>query len=379
MPEPQTFQTQKNHTFARNWPFYRYTYMYKYVLLATGICLMHFCAATAQEAAGRFRIAELNCENLFDTLHDEGFQDKEFLPQSDRKWTPQRYLRKLQMLSKEIVSISPVAPPDAIALVEVENDTVVRDLTQRTRLRSLHYKYIVTHSSDPRGLDVALLYQEGGFRPLSANTVDWGQRLQRPGLHTRDLLHVKGIVKSGDTVDILVHHAPSRLGGKEAQKLRNAILASLRAYTDSICAACPTANIIITGDFNDTPDSRSLRNSLGTIAYDPDAPPEPEDIAPHRLYNLAVKPKSGNGVRATYRYRGDWEMLDQFVVNGRLLQSSNRLHTIQSPFSIICHRFLLEPDKTYGNFKPWRTFQGPLYKGGFSDHLPTMLELEFRH
>ena len=72
-------------------------------------------------------------------------------------------------------------------------------------------------------------------------------------------------------------------------------------------------------------------------------------------------------------------MLDQFVVNGRLLQSSNRLHTIQSPFSIICHRFLLEPDKTYGNFKPWRTFQGPLYKGGFSDHLPTMLELEFRH
>lgn len=352
--------------------------MHKFVFITLGLCLLHLSALLAQGDAGRVRIAELNCENLFDTVHDEGFQDEEFTPQSSHKWGTRRYRRKLHMLSKELVSISPVAPPDIIALVEVENDSVVRDLTQRTRLWSLHYKYIVTHSSDPRGVDVALLYQEGGFRPVSVNTIDWGKRLGRPTLHTRDLLHVEGVVKSGDTIDVLLLHAPSRLGGKQSQRLRAAILTSLREYVDSVCTARPTANVIITGDFNDTPNTKSLKKYLGATVCEPGMMMRDEDIEPHRLYNLSAKPKAENGVKATYRYRGDWETLDQFVVSGRLLQKSNRLHAASDPVSIVSHKFLLEPDKTYGNYKPWRTFQGPLYKGGFSDHLPTMLELEYR-
>ncbi len=355
-----------------------YRHMHKYIFIATLLCLLLPAVVTAQETVGKFRFAELNCENLFDTIHDEGFNDEEFLPQSAHKWTAQRYHKKLQMLSREIASVSQVDPPDLIALVEVENDSVVRDLTQRTRLWPLRYKYIVTHSSDSRGLDVALLYQEGGFRPLDIVTVNWGTRLQMNGLRTRDLLHVAGIAKSGDTINIIVFHAPSRLGGRQAEKSRRAILESLRAYTDSICTAHPTANIIITGDFNDTPTTKSLYSYLGARIYNPDDALGAEDFNRNQLYNLSGKPQAENGVKASYRYRGDWEMLDQFIVNGRLLQPSNHLHIVGNPVSIVSHKFLLEPDKTYGNFKPWRTFQGPLYKGGFSDHLPTLLELEYR-
>ena len=352
--------------------------MYKYVLPFICMCLLHLCTIVAQEAASSFRIAELNCENLFDTLHDEGFQDKEFLPSSERKWTSRRYRRKLLMLSKEIASISPTTPPDVIVLIEVENDTVLRDLTQRTPLRSLRYKYVMTHSDDPRGIDVALLYQEGGFRPLRTATVNWGHRLNLPNLRTRDLLHVRGLAKSGDTIDIIVHHAPSRLGGRKAQKLRNDISKSLRAYVDSIYTANTTANIIIIGDFNDTPTSRSTKTCLNAIVYDHKDPPKPTDILPGQLYNLANKPKAENGVKASYRYRGHWEMLDQCIVNGNLLLPSNHIHVKNGTLRIVSHQFLLVPDKTYGNFTPWRTYQGPLYKGGFSDHLPIILELQYK-
>lgn len=38
-----------------------------------------------------FTFVEYNVENLFDTVHDEGKQDTEFLPSSPRHWTPRRY------------------------------------------------------------------------------------------------------------------------------------------------------------------------------------------------------------------------------------------------------------------------------------------------
>ena len=37
-----------------------------------------------------FTFVEYNVENLFDTVHDEGKQDTEFLPSSPRHWTPDR-------------------------------------------------------------------------------------------------------------------------------------------------------------------------------------------------------------------------------------------------------------------------------------------------
>ena len=115
---------------------------------------------------------ELNCENLFDTKHDSLKNDYEFLPQSSYKWTPYRYWRKLANLSKTIVALgyedlslvgtaSPDNPsrpsekswhvPDFVALCEVENDSVLFDLTRRSALRGVNYDYVMTDSPDDRG------------------------------------------------------------------------------------------------------------------------------------------------------------------------------------------------------------------------------------
>ena len=77
-------------------------------------------------------LVELNCENLFDCSHDSLKQYQEWLPASVRQWTPARYWRKVNSIGQEIISCSTESLPDLVALVEVENDSVLRDLTRRS-------------------------------------------------------------------------------------------------------------------------------------------------------------------------------------------------------------------------------------------------------
>ena len=338
---------------------------------------------SAETKTQRLRIAELNCENLFDTLHTEGHDDHEFLPQAERRWNTRRYWHKLSMLAREIVSLSPMEPVDILALTEVESDTVLRDLTRRTRLSRLNYRYIITHGSDRRGINVALLYREGSLRPLTIKSICWQQRagIAYP---TRDALHVSGLLRSGDTANIIVCHLPSQQGKKKSRQLRSIIASALRSYTDSICAASTRPCIVIIGDMNTTPNSRTMQRDLGARMLSHGggeglALPLEGDMegAPSlcNISNLRARPTSPRG---TYRYRGHWDMLDQCVVSSDLLNPANSLHVAGStPVSIVSHSFLMENDRQYGGQKPWRTFLGPIYHGGFSDHLPIMVEFEY--
>ena len=130
---------------------------------------------------------ELNCENLFDTRHDEGKQDTEFTPEGPRRWTRSRYWRKLNAIGQEILSCSEQLP-DLVALVEVENDTVLHDLTRRSLLRGAGYHYLMTESPDVRGIDVALLYHPARFRPLCFDCL---RVTPLPDMRpTRDILYI---------------------------------------------------------------------------------------------------------------------------------------------------------------------------------------------
>ena len=110
-------------------------------------------------------------ENLFDCRHDSLKEDREFLPGGEKKWTPSRYWRKLDALSKVVAAVGEERLPDLVGLCEVENDSVLFDLTRRSSLRALGYRYVATHSPDVRGIDVALLYQPGSFRLLESRGI----------------------------------------------------------------------------------------------------------------------------------------------------------------------------------------------------------------
>ena len=312
----------------------------RYLLLALSFIIYHLPFSSA----GAQTLVELNCENLFDCQHDEGKEDMEFTPAGERRWTSTRYWRKLNCIGQEILSCSEQLP-DLVALVEVENDTVMRDLTRRSLLRGAGYEYLMTQSPDVRGLDVALLYQPARFRPLcyDALTVPPLENM-RP---TRDLLYVQGETASGDTLHVFIVHAPSRYNGElETRPHRR------QAMTVLLAALAPLAgkNVLVAGDFNDYADSPSL-----------------QFLEKAGLHNVTGKAQGAKGLaKGTYRYHGEWRSIDHVLVSAPLVSRVDSTYINDAPF-------LLEEEGTYGGWKPRRTFQGYSYQHGFSDHLPLVV------
>ena len=235
----------------------------------TAVLLAVLTASTCLLAEGRrYRVMTYNVENLFDTCHDNGKSDEEFLPDGERKWNSWRYWKKLGDLARVVAAAGGDEPASLVALCEVENDSVVRDLARRTMLRRLGYEYIVTRGPDARGIDVALLYQPGRFRPVGIRSVRvaYTSPTERP---TRDILYVEGLVPTGDTLDVFVCHFPSRSGGaarSEAYRCRAA--ATLRRLCDSLFRTRSEARLLIMGDFNSTWDHARFRELLGTSFVD---------------------------------------------------------------------------------------------------------------
>lgn len=299
-----------------------------------------------------------NVENLFDTRHDTLKNDDVFLPEGERKWDERKYWDKLQKVAKVIAAAGEEQLPDLVALCEVENDSCLTALTRRSVLRRAGYRYVMTHSRDARGVDVALLYQPARFRPLTVENIDVHpeQIGQKP---TRDILHVTGLLQSRDTLDVYVCHMPSRgIGKEETEPFRMHTAKVLRNSVDVILEQRSTPRILIMGDFNDYPQDRSLSQVLR--AQRPDS--QKGKKKPRQLYNLSYDITPG-----TYRYQGEWNTLDQLIVSGTLLPARARTFMPE---------WLLEKDKTYGGYHPFRTYQGPRYLGGYSDHLPVIADLE---
>ena len=294
---------------------------------------------------------ELNCENLFDTRHDSLKNDLEFLPDGSYRWTPYRYWAKLNHLGQEIVALSnPI--PDFVAMCEVENDSVMFDLTRRSLLRNAGYEYVMTSSPDERGIDVALLYQPASFALLHSHSI----RIKplpdtRP---TRDILYASGLIITGDTLHVFVVHAPSRRGGEQASRpYRLHVADRLAAAVDSIYAESRDAKIIVAGDFNDYADSPALKR-----------------LYQHHLINISHDAQGAHGAKATYRWHGEWRSLDQIMCSPTMAAAKQKCQIGDLPF-------LLEDDEKYGGKKPYRTYLGPRYLGGYSDHLPLLVQFAF--
>lgn len=312
--------------------------------------------------SGLLTLVSLNCENLFDCRHDTLKNDYEWLPEGINQWTPSRYWHKVNNIGREILACgqSPLyaaegdgAPmdgtfqlPDLVALCEIENDSVLFDLTRRSLLRNARYEYVVTQSPDPRGIDVALLYSPFSFRLLN-----WQALRVEPlkDMHpTRDILCASGLLVTGDTLHVFVVHAPSRSGGEVLTRPHRMLVANrLAAAIDSIRTLQPSAQVVVCGDFNDYSRDKSIR------FLEKEA----------RLTDVSRDAQGSNGARGTYRYQGEWGSLDHILASPAMVDSLAECIVFDAPF-------LLVDDETYGGMKPRRNYIGPRYQRGYSDHLP---------
>ena len=318
-------------------------------------------------AQSDFRIVFYNVENLFDTVSNPEKDDDDFTPDGFMNWTPWKYWEKQRNITRVITAIGGMQSPALVGLAEVENDSVLYDLTRRSPLRAQQYEFIISNSPDQRGINVALLYQRHQFRLLEHNEYEiiFRNRNTRP---TRNILHAVGQIINGDTLDVFVCHFPSRWSGqRETEPARIDAAALLRQKVDSLFLVRQTANIIIMGDFNDYPNDRSLRQTLGAGNIN-------DEITAHALYNMFLHRIRERNF-GTYKFQGQWGVLDHFIVSGNLLKNSHSTRIKNNEAHIFKPDFLLEPDERFGGMRPFRTNIGPRYIGGFSDHLPIYMDL----
>ena len=323
------------------------------------LCVASCLSVLAQSRASArcFRVMEYNVENLFDCEHDTLKDDLQFTPSGSYEWTPGKYWRKLNAVARGIVlgatQDDEFHVPDIIGLCEVENDSVLHSLTRRSLLRGAGYEYVMTNSPDNRGIDVALLYQPLTFKLLNHYSLRIDTIADmRP---TRDILYVKGETFLGE-LNVFMVHFPSRSRGERATRpFRQEAMNRLCQSLDSICRQEPEAKILIMGDFNDYSDDKTLRQ-LHERSFVEVTSPERISFPP--------------GIKGTYRYQGLWGSLDHVFVSASLL-SSFRSSAIAS------HPSLVEYDSKYGGMRPYRFFRGPTIYGGYSDHLPILVEFSY--
>ena len=284
-----------------------------------------------------------NLENFFYPQKDMDFSSGE------KVVTWKRFRAKRDLISKTIIAIKDKvgAYPSAIGLCEVENLKTLKNLVYDTPLSRLGYRILHKDSPDSRGIDVALLYRDDRMILLEYSF------FEIKSFKTRDILYAKMLsVELKDTVHFLVNHWPSKLGGEKKSLPRRMEAANLlRHIVDSVQKVNPKAKIIAMGDFNDSPSSPSLQSitSLENLSL--------------RLKDSLKKARAS--ITGTHRYKGRWEMLDQFLVS----------KTINGNIQILSFDHLLQQDKKYLGYKTKRTFIGPRFNGGASDHLPILLKI----
>lgn len=306
-----------------------------------------------------FSVMFYNFENLFDTIDNPLTRDEEYTPNGEKRWTSKRYNTKLKHLRQVISAVDLESFPDIIGVCEIENRRVLEDLINKPPLSEAGYRIFHRETSDRRGIDCAVLYNPETFKILDTNVLRI--QFEDTTYFSRDILYVKGkITGKKDTLHIFVNHWPSRFGGhSQTEKLRYQAALRLRFSTDSIFKTNPNAKILCIGDFNDTPEDRSVTEGLK-------AKTSLLEISPSTLYNLSYYLQFEKKLW-TYCFHEDYDILDQVIVSGALLEKKT---LFAEPFK---RDFMLKTNEN-GNPRPWRTFYGYKYEGGFSDHLPMVIK-----
>lgn len=320
----------------------------------------------AVESPRLVRVMFYNCENYFDTQNDSLTADEEFLPDGERNWTPSRFYTKANQIAKVITAVGGWQVPELVGLCELENRGVLEYLTKKSVLYPAGYKIIHKESPDARGIDVALLYQPDKFKPLAVTFL--AINFPHSNHKTRDVLYTRGILPNHDTLHVFVNHWPSRYGGMlESEENRIFVASVVKKTTDSIFRANPLANLLLIGDFNDEPNNISLLKTL-------DAKPARDSLVGSQLVNLSYRLQFEKQ-QGSHKYQGHWGVLDQMIVSGSMLNQTNPTYTQPEKAIIFKAPFLLETDDSFLGQKPYRTYNGFNYQGGFSDHLPVFIDL----
>jgi predicted extracellular nuclease len=320
-----------------------------------------------QKSVQEFTVLFYNVENLFDTEDEPGKEDEEFTPGSEKSWDQDKYEKKLEDIARVLSSVNSTDLPEIIGLCEIENRKVLEELVNIRSLRKGNYSIVHSESADNRGIDVALLYRADDFSVHESESIPVIFPFDS-SITTRDILYVTGKEKDGESFHFFVNHWSSRSQGeKETEPKRIYAAVILRKEIDELMNRDPDAKILIMGDFNDEPTNRSIFEMLM-------ANNKRKNASERELYNLMYDLHNVDNA-GTYFYKGNWNMLDQLIISQSFLGGRTGYHTGFDSGKILKQQWMLYHDQQFDEYVPNKTYGGPEYYGGISDHLPVYVTL----
>ena len=338
-----------------------------------------------------YGVAFYNLENLFDTLHDAGKNDYEYLPDGRNKWGKMKYEAKLHNMARvlsELCTDKLPQGPAVIGVSELENHLALEDLLHQPSLAGRGLKYVDVAGPDRRGVECAFIYNPRFFQmerymhvpyyyapsgrvddPLVGFYTDEQGEVQAytdlkgDTTHiTRGFLVMQGLL-AGERMFFIVNHWPSRAAGSEARERAGY---QVRLLKDALMASHPEAKVMIMGDMNDDPADKSMTTALG-CKHQTDKVKKATDLFNPWHETLY---KRGQG---TLLYQGKWNLFDQIVFSGNLLRT-DRTSLKFYKHEIFMRDYLFQQEGKYKG-SPLRTHAGGVWLNGYSDHLPTYVYL----
>ena len=314
-------------------------------------------------------IAFYNLENLFDTIHDEGKNDYEYLPDGGMKWNGLKYENKVKNMAYAVSQLGTDYDPRGAACIgvaEVENIGCLYDLCAEANSKyGRRLKPILIEGPDRRGVDVGFLYDTVLFKPTKTNGFELKAHYADGGeIKTRLQLCVSGYLMGDgkpEKIHVIVNHWPSRYGGELSSRPGRDTAAMLcKSICDSIYLKEPKAKIIIMGDLNDDPYNHSCKDVLKARKHR-------EEVEPQGYFNTMWQ-MLDRGI-GSLAYNGSWNLFDQIIISGNLLNTpENRWHFLRA--EVLNRDFLKDTEGARQNY-PLRTFASGVYLNGYSDHFPT--------
>ncbi|MCR4851971.1 MAG: endonuclease/exonuclease/phosphatase family protein [Prevotella sp.] len=341
------------------------------ILLAfTLFCALMVSAQNSGRKYSAYAVGFYNLENLFDTCHDEGKNDYEYLPTGTYRWNARKYEHKLRNMSKVLSEMGTDKLPGVgcalIGVSEVENANALDDLVAQEPLRARNFKYVHIEGPDRRGVDCAMLYNPSLFTVDSVVLHQYVQELEQDSAYyTRGFLTVLGRM-ANEPVGVIVCHWPSRAS---EGFYRESGARQVKVIKDALLRDNPALKIFVMGDMNDDPTNKSMTKELSCKS-------EIKDTRDGDMYNpwYNVLVKKGTG---TLVYDGSWNLFDQIVMTPNLLDRKQKKDYSTLTYwqnQVFRRDYLIQRDGQYKG-GPKRTHAGGVWLDGYSDHLPVVVYL----
>lgn len=304
-------------------------------------------------------ISFYNVENFF--VPDENLSSELNVKKSGlRNWTNKRYQNKLKKIAhvfhlmKEYFGVLPFI----IGLSEISSDQVLQDVLSQEVFDD-KYGYIHYESMDERGVDVALLYDKTKVELIDSEPISFffdktNTQFENFDM-TRDVLLVK-LKYNAKVMNVLVAHLPSQRE-KINQPKRTYILSEIRERIIQLLQS--NEAVIFCGDLNENPNDENLKKM------------KIDNKGNEMLLNPFEKLFTENNF-STFHYKFgllfDQVLLSTDFFNGKYPLQFQSAHVFN-------HVKVSNWDKKFQN-RPFRTYAGTRYLGGYSDHFPVCVSLK---